>query len=188
MSVVHCMLRHRQRSGQGTTTDRVSGMDEEQNFDEDPSEELARLAQETLEAQAGPADPASARTRCQRVIDLYAKGVIQEARDNFHAAWVLLCGETQAHYSLARMFARRAAALGESRGWTLQAMAWDRWLVSLGKPQRFGTQIIKQGGRWSLGAVDPKVSDDERAMYGVPPLFVQQQQAELLQRQEESRR
>lgn len=162
-------------------------MDEERNSEEGPSEELARLARETLEAQAGPTDTAGARVRCQRVIDLYAQGVIQDARDNFHAAWVLLCGETQAHYNLARMFARRATALGEARGWTLQAMAWDRWLVANGQPQRFGTQIIKQGGRWSLGAVDPNVSDNERAMYGVPPLFVQRQQADQLQRQEDAR-
>ncbi|MCG8349139.1 MAG: hypothetical protein MI924_15320 [Chloroflexales bacterium] len=162
-------------------------MEEEQNFFEDPSEELARLAKETLEAQAGPTDTASARTRCQRVIDLYAQGFINDASDNFHAAWVLLCGETQAHYNLARMFARRAVALGDSRAWTLQAMAWDRYLVASGKPQRFGTQIIKQGGRWSLGTVDPQITDDERAMYGVPPLFVQQQRAEQLQRQEETR-
>lgn len=162
-------------------------MDDEQIFEESPGDELARLAKETIEAQSGTPDPAGARTRCQRVIDLYAKGVIQEANDHFHAAWVLLCGETQAHYELARRFAHRAALLGDDRAWTLQAMAWDRSLVAGGKAQRFGTQIIKQGGRWSLGVVDPGVKDEERAMYGVPPLFVQQQRAEQLQRQEEMR-
>lgn len=153
---------------------------------EEPGEELERLARETLEAQSGTPDPVSARRHCQRVIDLYAQGCVVDARDNFHAAWVLLCGETQAHYNLARMFARRATELGEMRAWTLQAMAWDRWLVASGKPQRFGTQIIKQHGRWTLGAVDPTVSDLERAFYAVPPLYVQQQRAEQLQRQERS--
>lgn len=153
---------------------------------EEPSEELARLARETLEAQAGTPDPVGARQRCQRVIDLYAQGHVVDARDNFHAAWVLLCGETQAHYNLARMFARRATELGEMRAWTLQAMAWDRWLVAGGKPQRFGTQIIKQYGHWTLGAVDPTVRDVERAFYAVPPLYVQQQRAEQLEQQERS--
>lgn len=163
-------------------------MDEEEESllppDETPAEELERLARETLEAQSGTADPVGARRRCQRVIDLYAKGTIVEARDNFHAAWVMLCGETQGHYSLARMFSRRATELGEERSWTLRAMAWDRWLVASGKPQRFGTQIIKQGGRWSLGAVEPGISDLERALYAVPPLYVQRQRAEQLERQE----
>lgn len=151
---------------------------------EEPSEELERLARETLEAQSGTADPVGARRRCQRVIDLYAQGSILDARDNFHAAWVMLCGETQGHYSLARLFARRATEMGEERGWTLRAMAWDRWLVAGGKPQRFGTQIIKQHGRWSLGNVEPEVSDHERALYAVPPLYVQRQRAEQLERQE----
>lgn len=151
---------------------------------EGPSEELERLARESLEAQADPSDLAGMRRRCQRVIDLYAQGHIVDAHDNFHAAWVLLCGESAAHFRLARMFARRAAGLGEARAWTLEAMAWDRWLVASGKPQRFGTQILKQHGRWSLGAVDPAVTDLERAFYGVPPLYVQRQRAEQLQRQE----
>jgi hypothetical protein len=66
-------------------------------------------------------------------------------------------------------------------------MAWDRWLLSLGKPQRFGTQIIKKGGRWSLGELDPSINDVDRAMFGVPPLYVQQQRANQLQSQEDSR-
>ncbi len=153
---------------------------------EDPSEELVRLAREAIEAQIGSVDMAEARRRCQRVIDMYSEGLIHDGRDHFHAAWVMLCGETQDHYSMARMLARRATELGEERAWTLRAMSWDRWLVKSGHPQRFGTQIIKQDGRWSLGEVDPKVSDLDRALYAVPPLYVQRQSAEQLQRREES--
>jgi hypothetical protein len=153
---------------------------------EEASEELARLAREAIEAQTGSVDMSGARRRCQRVIDMYSAGFVRDGRDHFHAAWVMLCGETQGHYSMARMFARRATELGEERAWTLRAMSWDRWLVASGHPQRFGTQIIKQGGRWSLGEVDPKVTDLDRALYAVPPLYVQRQSAEQLQRREES--
>src|SRR5690606_29963540 len=66
-----------------------------------PSEELAALAREAVEAQSGAVDSSGARRRCQRVIDLYAQGHIQDGRDNFHAAWVMLCGETQGHFGLA---------------------------------------------------------------------------------------
>ncbi|NTV63506.1 MAG: hypothetical protein HGA65_08225 [Oscillochloris sp.] len=152
---------------------------------EETSQELERLAREAIEAQSGSVDMSGARGRCQRVIELYSADLIRSARDHFHAAWVMLCGETQGHYRMARMFARQSTELGESRAWTLRAMAWDRWLVASGKPQRFGTQIIKQEGRWSLGAVDPQVSDFDRALYAVPPLYVQRQSAEQLQRREE---
>jgi hypothetical protein len=159
--------------------------DENEMREEEPGEELSRLAQETIEGQANGTDLATMRRRCQRVIDLYAKGAIRDARDNFNAALVLLYGEKTAHYDLARTFARRAAKLGEQRAWTLNAMAWDRWLLSIDKPQHFGTQIIKQGGNWSLGQVEEHTSDLERAFYGVPPLYVQLQRVEQLQRQEE---
>lgn len=152
---------------------------------DDPGEELARMAQETIESQSVAPDPASARQRCERVLELHQQGKVLNARDNFHAALVMLYGDRPSHYELAYNLADHAARLGEQRAWTLQAMALDRWLLSVGRPQRFGTQIIKQGGRWSLGALDEKVSDSERAMYGVPPLFVQQQRARQLQRQEE---
>lgn len=158
--------------------------EEEQMMFEEPGDELARLAQETIEGQSS--DLATIRTRCQRVIDLYANGSVRDARDNFHAALVLLYGEKPAHYELARTFARRAAREGEQRAWTLIAMAWDRWLIATGKAQRYGTQIIRQGGRWSLGIVDERVTDLERAFYGVPPLYVQRQRADQLQRQEDT--
>jgi hypothetical protein len=149
------------------------------------SEELSRLARETIEAQSGMPDMAAARERCRRVIDLYTQGALNDGRDFFHAAWVLLGGETQAHYNLSRELARMATDLGEARAWTLRAMAWDRWLVARGVPQRFGTQIIKKDGIWSLGQVDPQVSDLDRALYAVPPLYMQRQRAEQLQSQED---
>lgn len=155
---------------------------------ETPAEELERLAREALEGQASLEDLAAMRRRCQRVIDLYTQGHLRDASDYFHAAWVLLCGETAAHFNLARLFAHRAARLGESRAWSLAAMAWDRWLVASGKPQRFGTQLLKQNGQWTLGTVDPAVSDLERAFYAVPPLYVQLQRVEQLQQQERSGR
>ena len=45
----------------------------------------------------------------------------------------------------------------------------------------------EENGRWSLGRVDPRVTDAQRALYGVPPLWVQQQNVDQLQRREEER-
>jgi hypothetical protein len=165
----------------------MSDFPEEQPEFEEPGDELARLARETIDSQSGTIDMVSARRRCQRVIDMYNNGDILDGRDYFHAAWVMLCGENLAHFELARNFAQQATELDEDRAWTLRAMAWDRWLVAMGRPQRFGTQIVKQRGRWSLGEVDPQINDHQRALYAVPPLFIQTQRAEQLQRQEDER-
>jgi hypothetical protein len=159
--------------------------DDDKVMDEGASEELALMAQETIDSQINATTVDDSPLRGQRVLDLYNQGVIQNARDCFHAALVLLYGDKLAHYGLAQRLARKSALLGEQRSWTVQAMAWDRWLLASGKAQRFGTQIIKQRGRWSLGPVDPQITDNERAFYGVPPLFVQEQRAQLLQNQED---
>src|SRR6266498_615633 len=53
--------------------------------------------------------------------------------------------------------------------------------------QRFGTQFIRENGRWSLGKIDPRVTDAQRALYGVPPLWVQQQNVDQLQQRDEDR-
>jgi hypothetical protein len=154
---------------------------------EDPSDELARLAQETIDTQTNlePSDIMESRNRCERVMMLHNQGLVLGARDNFHAALVMLYGERVSHYHLSRMCAYQAAKEGEERAWTLYAMASDRWLLALGKPQQFGTQIVKQHGQWSLSEVDPKITDNDRAFYGVPPLFVQEQRAKYLQREED---
>lgn len=154
---------------------------------EEHSAELERLAEEQindLDSESGDRSERGKQRR-ERVVSLYAQGALRSAQDNYHAALVMLYGEDVAHFELARTFARRAAALGEPRAWSVVAAAWDRMLLSRGKPQRFGTQFVRQQGRWSLGRVDPRVNDYERAFYGVPPLWVQEQNIAQLQRREE---
>ena len=96
-------------------------------------------------------------------------------------------GSSDGSYELAKTFAQRAATIGEPRSWSVIAAAWDRSLIGRGLPQRFGTQFIRENGRWSLGRVDPRVSDAQRALYGVPPLWVQQQNVDQLQQRDEDK-
>lgn len=154
---------------------------------EDPSAELERLAEEQINDLDSTGDERTrrGRTRRERVLALYGQGALRSPQDNYHAALVMLYGDDIAHFELAKTFAQRAGALGESRAWSVIAAAWDRSLLGRGQPQRFGTQFVREQGRWSLGQVDPRVTDAQRALYGVPPLWVQQQNAEQLQRREE---
>ena len=52
----------------------------------------------------------------------------------------------------------------------MAAATKDRFLMSSGKPQLYGTQFRKIDGVWKLHEVDPNVTDEERAKWNVPPL------------------
>jgi hypothetical protein len=156
---------------------------------EDPSGELERLAEEQINDLDSTGEERSrrGRERRERVLALYGQGALRSGPDNYHAALIMLYGDDVAHFELSKTFAKRAAALGEGRAWSVVAAAWDRSLIGRGMPQRFGTQFIRENGRWSLGHVDPRVTDAQRALYGVPPLWVQQQNVDQLQQREEER-
>ena len=145
--------------------------------------ELERLADEQLHDEDG----ITRRQRCSRVCDIAVDGGIVSGADFYHAAVVLLHGETPEEFATALHFARTSAKQDEPRAWSVVAATWDRLLIAKRRPQRFGTQFVKIDGKWSLGAVDANITDAERAFYGVPPLWVQQKNAELLQRRDESR-
>ena len=154
---------------------------------EELSAELERLAEEQVNDLDSEGEDRSQRNkqRRERVVALYARGALRSAQDFYYASLVLLYGDDVAHFELARTFAKRAANMGEGRAWSVIAAAWDRALLARGRPQRFGTQFIRENGRWSLGQVDSRVNDDQRALYSVPPLWYQQQNVEQLQRREE---
>jgi hypothetical protein len=160
---------------------------EPQNFEE-TSAELERLAVEQLNDDEGELEARRQRGRSRRarVRQLYQQGAVRTGEDYYHAALVMLHGDEIASLELARHMARRATELGEQRAWSVIATAWDRALIKRGLPQRFGTQFVRENGRLSLGPVDPSITDSQRALYGVPPLWVQQQTVERLRRREES--
>jgi hypothetical protein len=155
---------------------------------EDPSQELERLAEEQIADLDTENSERKLRSkqRRERVVTLYAAGMVQSPRDHYHAALVMLYGEEAGHFDLARQLAERATHNGEARAWSVVAAAWDRSLLARGKPQRFGTQFVRSDqGRWSLGSVDERVTDAERAFYAVPPLWVQRQHlAHILRRED----
>lgn len=155
---------------------------------EEISAELERMAEEQITDLDTDAEDRARRgkQRRTRVATIYAQGKVISAQDHYHAALVMLYGEEMAHWELSRSLAQRAVNLGDSRAWSIIAASWDRALLARGEPQRFGTQFVREDGRWSVGRVDPQITDAERAFYGVPPLWVQRQSAEQLQRREEN--
>lgn len=87
-----------------------------------------------------------------------------------HASYMILNSDNNYDYELAHEYAKKAIQMGSNVNKWLYAATLDRWLVSQGKKQRYGTQFKKVKGKWQLLPVDETVTDIERENYGVPPL------------------
>ena len=140
-------------------------------------------------AQSGPARREGATleraaARRKEVGELVASGRAKRPEDAFHAAAILVESVEPAEVEQAATLARRALAADPDllAARPLGATAVDRGLMLAGKPQRFGTQIVEQGGSWKLYAVDPSVPDSERAEWGLPPLAQAEARAAELNR------
>ena len=119
--------------------------------------------------------------RYQLVHEWNANGILVSADDFFWASAALVTSDATKDLVLASELALMAAELGAKLGFTVQAEAADKLLVTQARPQRYGTQYIFEPvhQRWKLYPVDPLTSDVERRSMGVPSL------AELLQNVEE---
>ena len=104
--------------------------------------------------------------------DLVEKGRVRQPDDAFHAAAILVGSDRPAEVERAASLARQALAANPDllAARPLVATATDRIQMLAGKPQKFGTQLVEEGGKWQVYPVDPAVTDAERAEWGLPPL------------------
>lgn len=106
---------------------------------------------------------------------LLKAGALKAADDFFYAAFIFQHGmDSNSHY-LANELSKKAVEMGctiEKARW-LVAASKDRYLLSTGKPQWYGTQFqIQQNGTWILQPLDTTaVSDDERILLNVPTIL-----------------
>jgi hypothetical protein len=76
--------------------------------------------------------------RIQRVVNILEQDEILSPENLYQAATILQHGTGSEHYEMAYILAKRANELGyENELWKA---AYDRWMLSLGKPQVYGTQ------------------------------------------------
>lgn len=149
---------------------------------EDAGAELARLFEEDQSDRKRaegkeidwPAVTARDEARLARVKELLAAGRFSTAADYYHGAMVLQHGAEPEDYLLAHELCVVAIGKGEERAKWLAAASQDRYLMKIGRPQRFGTQYRPEGpdSVWRLYEVDPSVSDEMRKAFNVPPLAV----------------
>ena len=133
-------------------------------------------------------DPAKSikadEVRRHRVLALLAQGQLQTAEAKECAALILqhtpgyrmsegsLQEANAEFYLLAHLLAKSAAEAGRRSARWLAAAALDRYLVGVGKPQKYGTQwnIDLKTGKKTVPPVDPATTDVERAAWDVEPL------------------
>lgn len=133
------------------------------------SRRLARLhAQDERDRTHRPEDDAE---RVAAVGELVSAGRVCSPSDHLHAAAVLQRGTAPEDQLLAHVFAFHALANGIRKAERLTAVTYDRWLVSRGLPQWYGTQTGTDAqGRACLIEIDPEARDAERIAVGLPTL------------------
>ena len=124
-----------------------------------------------------PADDIIERDKARRreVAALFGEGCLRTAQDHHDAALVFQHGQVPDHYYQAYLFARRAVALGDEEASWLVPRAIDRYLLSSGYAQLFGSNFTCQQGEDGERSccMEPAANgftDEQRAAMGEPPL------------------
>lgn len=111
---------------------------------------------------------ANDRVRRDSLSVLIRAGVLGSARSYYHAAMLLQHGTDSAEYLQANEWARKSEELDSTKVETrwLVAASWDRYQMSRGQPQWYGTQSMRLNdgkGALVLYDIDPgRVTDRER--------------------------
>ncbi len=164
---------------------------------EEDSEELARLYAEDQADRmpkdgkaidwsvVGPRD--KARLAC--VKELYAGGKLRTGADYYHAAMVLQHAAEPADYLLAHELCVVAISKGDKRAKWLAAASEDRFLMNIGRPQRFGTQYRADGGgQFRLYKVEDGVTDALRKEFDAPSLEEARKREEMFNKKPEPKK
>jgi hypothetical protein len=116
----------------------------------------------------GPRDLA----RLKRAKELYQAGSLRTGADWLQAALILQHSSESDDYLLAHEMCVAALANGEQGAKWLSAATEDRFLRSIGRKQRFGTQYeaAAEPGMFRLADTDAQVTDELRAAVGAPSL------------------
>ena len=117
----------------------------------------------------GPRDAA----RLARVKAMYAQDLLKTGADYYHAAMVLQHAEIPEDFLLAHELCVVAISKGHDKAKWLAAASEDRFLMNIGRPQRFATQYRADPmpqGPMALYKVDSGVTDALRAALNVPTL------------------
>jgi len=119
------------------------------------------------------------RVRVHQLID---SNRIRTSKDYKNAAMIFQHGKDSTDYGLAVRLISKSIELDSTQHKWLFAATTDRYLLSKGKPQIYGTQYKRNWDEpWRLAKIDTtKISDEERVKFGVETLVEQQEKVKLL--------
>lgn len=105
--------------------------------------------------------------RRKRVGEIFAEGCFHDPKDYLAAALIYQHGDTSDHYYQAFIWSKRASELGDFSGKNFSALAIDRYLISVGKKQLFGSQYQKLSSNrcWCMQSVETSFPDSLRKEY-----------------------
>jgi hypothetical protein len=128
--------------------------------------------------------------RERRVKELIGAGALGSGADYYHAAMILQHAPEPDDYLLAHDLCVVAIGKGEDRAKWLAAASLDRFLTSIGRSQRFGTQYSSRRSSQPprLNPVDPGMPDSLRRAFNVPTLEeARQREAQMAREFEQAR-
>ena len=109
--------------------------------------------------------------RLARVKELCQGNALQAPMDCYYAAMILQHGVDPEDYLLAHELCVVAASRGIEQAKWLAAASEDRYLLAIGRKQRFGTQFTRKSDEpWSLGDMDGGLPDGIRIALNAPAL------------------
>ena len=157
------------------------------------SEELARMfAEDQGDRTPPPGSPINwdvvgprDSVRLARVKQMCRSQRLSTGMDYYHAAMLLQHAHEPESYLLAHELCIVAVSKGVEQAKWLAAASEDRYLMNIGRPQRFGTQYLADPGgkNWSLYSVDPEFSDGMRRAFNVPTLSEAQAYSEEMNKE-----
>lgn len=86
------------------------------------------------------------RVRLARVREMVETDLVKTGPDFFRAAFILQHGEEPSHFLLAHHMALMAMSFGMTDARWISAATLDRYLLSIGQPQVYGTQFSTEDG------------------------------------------
>ncbi len=107
----------------------------------------------------------------REVLAMLEAGAVRTGADHYHAAMIFQHGPDSTSHKTAWDLAATAERMGFERARWLAAAAQDRYRLTIGQPQIYGTQFTVRDDVWYLDAIDSlAVTDDERRRVGTRTL------------------
>lgn len=138
--------------------------------------ELAQLLEQELSAKDSGKDAQSAhQARREKALALYQQNSLKTGADYYAVAAILQKGNTPEDDLLCHELAVAGISLGERRALWVAAVCEDRFLRSIGRPQRYATQYTRDAkagpkAPWELAPVEDGVTDPVRKLMRCPSL------------------